>query len=113
MMWLNVDVIEVARLGVGQNRLHGDLSFCLFTFSIGARKTKKGAAQPGKKQSCKPRTPSRELKSIRFVGLQPTVIAPRASPPLLEQSSSTIQRIQRFKESWTRVARQYSLRMTV
>ena len=37
-----------------------------------------------------------------LVGLQPTVIASRASPPLLEQSSS----IQRFKESWTRVARQ-------
>ena len=30
---------------------------------------------------------------IFFVGLQPTVIASRASPPLLEQSSSKIRRI--------------------
>ena len=36
---------------------------------------------------------------VYLVGLQPTVIASCASPPLLEQSS-------RFKESWTRVARQ-------
>ena len=41
-------------------------------------------------------------RTTGWISLQHTVIASRASPPLLEQSSSTI----RFEESWTRVARQ-------
>ena len=45
------------------------------------------------------RAARRRPGNVWLVGLQPTVIASRASPPLLEQSS-------RFKESWTRVARQ-------
>ena len=45
------------------------------------------------------------LVRATFVGLQPTVIASRASPPLLEQSS--------FKESWTRVARQSNVCLTL
>ena len=64
-----------------------------------------GPCAHGKMQSCWLDKIRGDLGPVRmvFVGLQPTVIASRASPPLLEQSSS------RFKESWTRVARQYGI----
>ena len=35
------------------------------------------------------RNQRRKIRRIQFVGLQPTVIASRASPPLLEQSSDS------------------------
>ena len=43
--------------------------------------------------TCASKQAARRVAGLRVVCLQPTVIASRASPPLLEQSSSTIRRI--------------------
>ena len=50
---------------------------------------------------------------FNFVGLQPTVIASRASPPLLEQSSSTIQRIVDARRPSTSIDRRCASRKCV